>query len=303
MNYWHPLFKTPPFATQITHLTLRDPKFASFDQCMEIICSFLSLESLEYMPGTLYDYEWDPNLTAFQGSPPPPWRILDISFCNPEQLIWHWLHRSQTRLSTIKLGQNFPAFLGDMRNANFLSLNQYIQFLGPSLEVLQINFEGISSMCRLLLNRVLEMIRLNSCLAALLDNVDLTLNTGLRVLELGFSINFFVAPEAFDQDLSLLPLVLSRLPKATLTSTKFRVCVLANPILTSDDPLMAEATNTTAIWNSVDELLSGPYFPMFTKVAFNISTSLGVWYKMTEYLESRLARCKGRGLLSISFIR
>jgi hypothetical protein len=225
-------------------------------------------------------------------------RILNISFCTPEQLIWQWLHGSQTRLSTITLGQNG---LGDMGDAKLSSFNQYLQFLGPSLEVLQTDYEAVSSICGLLFDRALEMIRLNSCLAFLLDNVDLTLNTGLRMLELGFGICFYVAPGAFDEELSPLPLVLSRLPKTTLTSTKFRVSVMADPIFADADLLMAEATNTAAIWNAVDELLAGPYFPALTKVAFNVSTRINVRYEMAEYLESKMARCKGRGLLSFSF--
>ena len=115
------------------------------------------------------------------------------------------------------------------------------------------------------------------------------------MLELGITLYFYVKEQSFSGELSSFPLLLSRFPK-TSTSIKFRI-FHGTPFGT---PHMVETTNATPIWIAIDELLSGPFFPALTKVAFEVVASHGINefdIMMTEYVESRMARCKGMGLL------
>ena len=134
-----------------------------------------------------------------------------------------------------------------------------------------------------------------------LDNVDLTVNTGLRVLELGLVLDFYVEAQSLDGEFSSLPLLLSKLPKLSLTSIKFKIWVTSGP--TPPGGLhMAEATNTIAIWDAIDEPFSGPAFPALTKVVFTIFNRVDE-FEVSDYLECRMARCKQKGLLCISDAR
>jgi hypothetical protein len=120
------------------------------------------------------------------------------------------------------------------------------------------------------------------------------------MLELGFFFYFCVSKQSFNDELSSFLSLLSEFPK-TLTSIKFEICLTTwTP---SGTLLKAEATNTIAIWITIDELLSGPLFPALTKVSFHVSDTSGRTggFEMVEYLESRMARCKERGLLCTSF--
>jgi hypothetical protein len=156
---WDPLFKSASFVTQITHLSLYSPGFMTFEDCMDTIHSFPSLESLEYFPNSLDEYSDQgtlPSLPAFQGSPPPSLRTLSIeSFCatTQPQLIWQWFHRSQTRLSVIKLE---GPLLISISPANLSTFTEYLQFLGPSLEVLQADFKAAPALCGFPVDRALE---------------------------------------------------------------------------------------------------------------------------------------------------
>ena len=160
-NGWEPLFKSAPFVTQITHLSLQYPAFMTFEDCMNTINSFPSLESLEYFLNHIYD-DYDqgtrPLLPARQGSPPPSLRTLYIESFSPNtQVIWQWFHRSQTRLSAIELGGPLSFSNRDISTAQLSTFIQYLQFLGPSLEVLQADFEAApTSICGFLVDRVLE---------------------------------------------------------------------------------------------------------------------------------------------------
>jgi hypothetical protein len=63
------------------------------------------------------------------------------------QLMWQWLHRCQTRLPTIRAA---PISTNDVSATKLHSFSQYLQFLGPSLEVLQVRFSNAPSICRFL---------------------------------------------------------------------------------------------------------------------------------------------------------
>ena len=69
---WKPLFKSVPFVTQITHLSLDSAEFMTFEDFMYTIHSFPSLESLKYFPPSFphshYDQGTLPSLPAFSGS-------------------------------------------------------------------------------------------------------------------------------------------------------------------------------------------------------------------------------------------
>ena len=159
-NGWEPLFKSVPFVTQITHLSLQDAEFMTFEECMDTIHSFSSLESLEYFPRSQYDYSYQqtaPSLPAFPGSPPSSLRTLQIeSFCTTTQLICQWFHRSQTRLSVIKLGGVLETPIPDNSAVKLSTFTQYLQFLGPSLEVLQADFQAAPTLCGFLVDRTVE---------------------------------------------------------------------------------------------------------------------------------------------------
>jgi hypothetical protein len=95
--------------------------------------------------------------------------------------------------------------------------------------------------------------------------------------------------------LEVLPLLLSRIPKAALTTIKFKFSISAYLNVN------LEVTDTDAIWIPVDELLAGPSFSVLSEVAITV---VGGFYchpgfKTTKYLEGRLAGCKQRGLLRI----
>lgn len=159
-NHWRLLFKSTSFVIQITHLSLIYSNFVSFEQYMETIHSFPSLESLEcidnnYRLGGDYDLVDDECSLPVIFPPPPSLRILDTYFHSNGHLrqIWRWLHQCQTRLSIIKLGTNAFNYI----SARELStLNQYLQFLGPSLEILQTGFETASTICEFLVDHALE---------------------------------------------------------------------------------------------------------------------------------------------------
>ena len=54
----------------------------------------------------------------------------------------------QTRLSAIKLGGRQSISTRDIRTAQLSTFTQYSRFLGPSLEVLQADFEPAPTICR-----------------------------------------------------------------------------------------------------------------------------------------------------------
>jgi hypothetical protein len=154
---WEALFKSAPFVAQITRLTLLDPKFMTFEDCTDTIHSFPSLESLGYCHPYYSDQGTLPSIPAFQGSPPPSLRTLNtVSFSPTTQLIWQWFHRSQTRLSAINLGGLLSISAWDVSAAKLSSFAQYLQFLGPSLEVLRGDFGAAPTICKFLVDRAFE---------------------------------------------------------------------------------------------------------------------------------------------------
>ncbi|KAF8959141.1 hypothetical protein BDZ97DRAFT_1412821 [Flammula alnicola] len=280
ISSWQALLKSASFTTQITHLILSNPSFESFERCMETIHSFPSLVVLEYNVENPDDDEWALNLPTFRGSPPPPLRTLDIVSWDStvqlawSQLMWKWLHRSQTRLSTIRLGAVIST--DDISTSKLYPFAQYLQFLGPSLEVLKVCFNDAPS------------------ISLFLDNVDIALNTSLRMLDLAGIFEFLAEAQSFDGKFSLLPLLLSRIPKAALATIKFEFGIYG-----PNFKLMAEVTNTNATWIAIDKLLAGSSFPVLTEVAFMVYRH-HCEFEIEKYLELRLARCKQRGLLHIS---
>jgi hypothetical protein len=137
-------------------------------------------------------------------------------------------------------------------------------------------------------------------LALFLDNVDITLNTRLRVLELGDIFNFHVGVQCFDDRLPLLPQLLFKIPKAALTTIKFEFWTLDDVDWQINGNLMMEVANTDATWMAIDELLTGSSFSVLTEVVFTVYYPHG--FEVAKYLELRLARCKQKGLLRISYI-
>ena len=132
------------------------------------------------------------------------------------------------------------------------------------------------------------MNRLKCMSSHLLAIVDLTLNTGLCVLELGFGLPFYAEVQSFDGKLSSLPFLLSRFPKA-LTSIKLDIWTKNKQLRIPSGVLMAEVRNTIKIWIAINKLLSRPAFPALIKVVFTVFNH---WFEMSEYLECRMAQCK-----------
>jgi hypothetical protein len=158
-SFWQALLKSPSFTPQITHLTLHNPLFESFEKCMETIHSFPSLVHLVCDFRRQSDDKWTQDLPAFSGSLPPTLRALGITLSlHPvwNQLMWQWLHRSQTRLSTITI-RAVSIRADDITASKLYSFAQYLQFLGPSLEVLQVGFDDAPSICRFLVLSYISM--------------------------------------------------------------------------------------------------------------------------------------------------
>jgi hypothetical protein len=119
------------------------------------------------------------------------------------------------------------------------------------------------------------------------------------VLELGDIFIFHIDVHSFDDKLSLLPRLLSRIPQAALATVKFEFRITNNFLvyLPSDDNLLTEVTNTDATWMAIDKLLAES-FSALTEVVFMVF-DCSHRFKIAQYLERRLARCKQRGLLRI----
>jgi hypothetical protein len=130
--------------------------FNSFEQCMETIHSFPSLVHLDY--NFQHGNGWSLGLPAFGRSPAPPLHSLGITSWYStvqkpwSQLMWQWLHRSQTRLSTIRLrsAESVTISADDVTAAKLYSFTRYLHFLGPSLEVLEVCFNNTQSICKFL---------------------------------------------------------------------------------------------------------------------------------------------------------
>jgi hypothetical protein len=126
----------------------------------------------------------------------------------------------------------------------------------------------------------------------------MTLNTGLRMLELGRVFNFRVEAQSFDGRLSLLPRLLFRIPTAALTTIKFEFWFSNNFNYIFNGNLMMEETDTDETWMAIDKLLAGPSFSLLTEVAFRVF-NCPRGFEIEKYLELRLARCKQKALLRI----
>lgn len=190
---WEKLLNSTTFAAQITYLILDRPSFWSFNQLMQTIHSFPSLLHLEYIPDNM-DNDPDDGLEV-NLSPPSPtvWlpsphvRILEIgsSYAVDDrwiQRMWNWFLQCQTRLSVIKLGYlNAPALPngpGISVAQIYRPFSQFLQFLGPSLEVLHIGFTDDLSICAYLKCVVYLLAFTKFCLQ-LFFSIMLTLHTTL----------------------------------------------------------------------------------------------------------------------------
>lgn len=158
-------------AAQITHLTFRDVQFKSFSSWKQTIQSFPSLTSIRYITSTEPDIlEWqsgDPGSTYLA---PGNLRHLEIvaNLCCPvqqpwSQLMWDWLLQSEIRLTRIRLDGLITISLNDVPTENLKAFAEYIRFLGPSLEALNLYFRDKHAASKLYLiflaHECLKMIR------------------------------------------------------------------------------------------------------------------------------------------------
>ena len=147
---WRSLLREQQFAEQITDLTLRRPRFRTFNEYRESICAFPSLVRLEFAADGYGDGDLEDDPTCAKPLP-TSLRVLTLSTAssyptlqlNSNQLLLGWLLRSEVVLHTLKLGQ-----IPNVDSAiKFRILASYLQFLGPSLHVLGVEFGSVEDVC------------------------------------------------------------------------------------------------------------------------------------------------------------
>ncbi len=126
------------------------------------------------------------------------------------------------------------------------------------------------------------------------------------MLEVGYPMAFNTNQEVFE-DLhfysKLLPTFLSRVPTTTLTRIVLNFWIryfdpgLMHSVLQVENLRLKE---TGVPWVSLDDLLIGPSFSVLTEVVFRVYKSISFpRFEAKKYVESRLPKCKKRGLLHI----
>lgn len=157
---WQILRETRSFTTQITHLTLSDIRFDSWVQWMETICCFSSLTYLRDDFGFIRSRHFEEGTLITSKvtlSPPPYLSELEIASyvgtCPIQlawsQLLWKWLLKGKTNLSTLTLSKCVSKSTDENWNSSFVPFVEYFRYLKPSLKVLKIDFDDSRSICKL----------------------------------------------------------------------------------------------------------------------------------------------------------
>lgn len=125
------------------------------------------------------------------------------------------------------------------------------------------------------------------------------------MLGLGYPMAFNTNQEVFE-DLhfysELLPTFLSQVPTMALTRIifVFRIRYVDQGFYHSALQAQSFRLKESGVpWVALDDLLTGPSFPVLTEVAFLVHDSFPR-FEAAKYVESGLPRCKERGLLHIT---
>jgi len=154
---WQRLLQTTSFTSRITNLTLLGNKYTSINPFVGSLYCFTSLRHLQTDAPNLntsisYKASQKTDVGAQRSQeintlvPLHNLRILKICEATSEPLtgswgqsMWRWLGTSGTRLSQIHLGR-ITVTSEDKSNERLQEFSRYLQFLGPSLQKLQIFF-------------------------------------------------------------------------------------------------------------------------------------------------------------------
>ncbi|KJA17670.1 hypothetical protein HYPSUDRAFT_46146 [Hypholoma sublateritium FD-334 SS-4] len=292
----------PTFAIQITHLVLDVSYFPSRQskEIMKIIHSFSSLAHLQIE----YDNEdtdshsnsWVSTDTTVSLEVLPSKQLKELVIYSHEtveiplfiQLLLLWFRESQTRISTLSFSTLSIKSDDEIITTSPNPLARYLKFLGPSLKSLALTFNDFAS------------------IRHFHDSFEITQNTRINVLEVGYPKAFNTNQEVFE-DLhfysKLLPTFLSRVPTTTLTRIILNLWIqyldqgFMHSVLQVENLRLKD---TVVPWFSLDDLLIGPSFSVLTEVIFHVYRYNSFpWFEAKKYVESRLPKCKERGLLHI----
>ena len=156
---WQRLLQITSFTSRITNLTLMGNKYTSIDPFLGSLYCFASLQHLQTdTPSLNLSMSCNASLKNKLGAPNGQeantlvplhnLRILTICDATSEPLtgswgqsMWRWLLTSGTRLSQIHLG-TITIINQDKSTKKLREFSRYLQFLGPSLQKLQIFING-----------------------------------------------------------------------------------------------------------------------------------------------------------------
>ncbi len=140
-----------------------------------------------------------------------------------------------------------------------------------------------------------------------LDKFKVAQNPRVRVLKLEYPITVNAGMQSF-QDVYRLPFLFTFLSKISNPYLTTIVCELRGMIKRPRDPTVQNQQDRTKnngdLWLALDNLLTGPSFPVLSIVDFRVIHSYeSIGVDMPEEIEAGLPRCKQKGILRASMGR
>lgn len=103
-----------------------------------------------------------------------------------------------------------------------------------------------------------------------------------------------------DRPHSILEILFSRIVKDHLTVLRFGLSVIP-PRVNDDEPLLGIWTSADPTWLALDDLLTGPSFPVLTGVGFMLHKhDASDTFNAREYVESKLPKVRKEKKLSFA---
>lgn len=294
------------FASQITILSIGVRYFESTDW-VYFLHSFSSLRWLYltyHLDVEITDWPRNaaqpflPAIADVDRFAPPP-TLSTIMFDTNEKtgtlpffkLICQWLLLTQTRVPGIVF---HSMALSPDDTFSTTPLAQYLQFLGPSLDRLFLQFMDTSSICMFLFITFFWIYALIVGPARFLDIFDLSLNVKLRGLHLTRIFVFNPNTQLFNDQHSLLPFFLSKIAKENLEDLEIGFGIVPASVSDNEPLLLDSWTCADPTWLALDDLLTGPSFPALSKVIFKENDDTSTGFDAQEYMQSKLPKCKKR---------